>query len=81
MGRVDYFHRDGEAERRRSEQIDSNDTQERIKGLRNAIRHNKKHDDDLREWIERSEEQIADWSRQIKDLQLLKYRPANVNYD
>ena len=69
MGRVHYFHRDGQAERRRSELIRSNDTQERIKGLRNAIRHNKKHDDELRELIERSEEQIADWSRQIEDLE------------
>ncbi len=69
MGRVNYFHRDGQAERRRSELIGSNDTQERIKGLRNAIRHHKKHDDELRLMIQSSEEQIADWSRQIKDLQ------------
>jgi hypothetical protein len=71
MGRVNYFHRDGEAERRRSELIASNDTQERIKGLRNAIRHNKKHDDELRDLIKRSEEQIADWWHQMKDLELL----------
>tara|TARA_R110002073_G_scaffold77755_2_gene188096 strand:+ start:315 stop:545 length:231 start_codon:yes stop_codon:yes gene_type:complete len=68
MGRADYFHRDGNAEARRSSLMNSNDKQERIKGLRNAIRHNKKHDDEFRLMIERSEEQIADWSRQIKDL-------------
>ena len=69
MGRIDYFHRDGEAERRRSELISSDNKQERIKGLRNAIRHNKKHDDELRELIKRSEEQIADWWHQMKDLE------------
>jgi len=69
MGRIDYFHRDGEAERRRSELIGSDNKQERIKGLRNAIRHNKKHDDELRELIKRSEEQIADWWHQMKDLE------------
>ena len=69
MGKADYFHKDGIAEIKRSALLNSNDKQERIKGLKSAIRHHKKHDDELRLMIQSSEEQIADWSHELKDLE------------
>ena len=58
MGKINYFHRDGEAERRRIEQMNSKYWDVVIKGYKSWIRHEKRHNEELREIIKRSEELI-----------------------
>ena len=69
MGRINYFHRDGEAERRRSELIGSDNKQERKKGIQSWIRHEKAHIDEFKELIKYSEELMKDYKQDLKDIE------------
>tara|TARA_R100001163_G_scaffold48656_1_gene36582 strand:+ start:571 stop:813 length:243 start_codon:yes stop_codon:yes gene_type:complete len=79
MGKVNYFHRDGEAERKRSEQMDSKDWDVVIKGYRSWIRHEKGHNDELREWIKRSEELIEMRKKELIAIQHLNQKGKKQN--
>jgi len=71
MGRLDYFHRDGEAERRRIEQMNSEDWDVVVKGYRNWIRHEVAHVNEYKEMISYSEELIEMRKKEMFAIQSL----------
>ena len=68
MGKINYFHKDSEADRNRENKMNSEDLQERKKAIQSWIRHTKLHNDELREMINYSEELIASYKKDITEL-------------
>jgi len=69
MGRINYFHKDGETESKRWAKMNSEDLEERKKGIQSWIRHEKAHIDEFKELIRESEELIKDYKQDLKDIE------------